>query len=82
MNAIRSFPDSAPTSGASRIIGRPRQYKGFTRIFSCDQKGLNDYELQKRDDKELWKSIKKGKSGSLYKWTEIADHRIRSGEPA
>ncbi len=68
--------------GKSRVLGRPRQYKGFSRIFSCDHNGLNDYELQKRDDKTLWKIIKKGKSGTLYEWTETVSGRIRSGKPA
>lgn len=67
--------------GASRLIGRPRQYKGYTRLYSCDEKGLNDYELQKRDDKSLWKILKKGNGESLFNWSRIEAGRIRSGSP-
>ncbi|MBT3483262.1 MAG: hypothetical protein HN457_17720 [Opitutales bacterium] len=68
--------------GHSRVLGRPRQFKGYSKVFSCDANGLSDYELQKRDDKPLWKSIKKGKDGSLYQWTDIDSGRIRSGNSA
>lgn len=65
---------------ASRLIGRPRQFKGYTRLLSCDQVGLRDLELQKRDDKQLWKTIKK-ENGSLYRWNEIDDaSRLKGGE--
>ncbi|MDQ8203387.1 class I SAM-dependent methyltransferase [Pelagicoccus sp. SDUM812003] len=66
---------------ASRLIGRPRQFKGYTRALSCDASGLRDLELQKRDDKALWKSLKKGKDGTLYRWVEIEAGRIKSGSP-
>ncbi len=66
----------------SRVIGKPRQYKGFAKILSCDRRGLNDFELQKRDDKALWKSIKKGKDGSLYEWQKLGEGRIKQGTPS
>ena len=90
---LRSLPysficlDARPIAGerstekASRIIGRPRQHKGYTRILSCDANGLIDYELQKRDNKSLWKGIKKGKDGSLYHWNQVESGRIQSGKP-
>lgn len=67
-------------SGKSRILGRPRQYKGYTRVYSCDANGHNDYELWKREDKNLWKTIKKNKSGTLYKWTKIESGKILAGK--
>lgn len=63
----------------SRLIGRPRQFKGYTRLLSCDTHGLRDLELQKRDNKSLWKSLKKGKDGTLYQWTEVDGDRVKSG---
>ncbi len=72
--------DTPSQSSASRLIGRPRQFKGYTRLLSCDQAGLRDLELQKRDDKQLWKTIKKG-NGSLYRWKEVDDaSRLKGGE--
>lgn len=89
---LRSLPysflvaDRGETTGGlnddSRIIGRPRQFKGYARMLSCGLNGLVDYELQKRDDKSLWKSLKKGKDGSLYNWTSIEEDRIKSGKPS
>ncbi|WP_309025260.1 small ribosomal subunit Rsm22 family protein [Pelagicoccus sp. SDUM812002] len=69
------------SSTASRLIGRPRQFKGYTRLLSCDSAGLRELELQKRDDKQLWKSLKKEQS-TLYRWTEIdaSSGRLKSGE--
>ncbi|MDQ8183255.1 small ribosomal subunit Rsm22 family protein [Pelagicoccus sp. SDUM812005] len=76
-----TFPASQPDS-PSRLIGRPRQFKGYTRLLSCDSAGLRDLELQKRDDKQLWKSLKKEQS-SLYQWSEIdsSTQRLKSGSP-
>jgi len=68
------------TAGKSRVLGRPRQYKGYTRIYSCDENGHNDYELWKREDKTLWKTIKKNKSGTLYEWTRIDSGKILAGK--
>lgn len=66
----------------SRIIGRPKQRKGYTDILSCDRNGLNPYQLQKRDNPALWKTIKKSKCGSLFCWTSIDGDRIQEGSPA
>ncbi len=78
LNHKRLSQANAPAK-AARLIGRPRQFKGYTRLLSCDASGLHDFEVQKRDDKALWKSLKKGKDGSLYQWTEVQDDRIKSG---
>lgn len=69
-------------NGASRLVGRPRQFKGYTRLLSCDGAGLRELELQKRDDKQLWKFLKKGPATTLFRWNEIdpSTARLRSGE--
>lgn len=74
----RPSVDLAPLS---RVIGEPRQFKGYARVLSCDDAGLRDLELQQRDDKRLWKSLKKGKDGALYRWNKIDSGRIKSGQP-
>jgi len=65
----------------SRIIGRPRQRKGYTDILCCDRNGLNLRHLQKRDNPGLWKTIKKNKGGSLFRWASIDGDKIQEGEP-
>lgn len=66
----------------SRLIGRPRQFKGYTRLLSCDQAGLRELELQKRDDKQLWKILKKNPTNTLFRWLDIemSTARLKSGE--
>ncbi|MBK1876905.1 small ribosomal subunit Rsm22 family protein [Pelagicoccus mobilis] len=75
-------PHRSLGEGGSRLIGRPRQFKGYTRLLSCDAQGLRELELQKREDKQLWKILKKEQTRSLYRWHEIDDSngRLKSGE--
>jgi ribosomal protein RSM22 (predicted rRNA methylase) len=61
--------------GLSRIIGTPRQYKGLAKILSCQEAGVSEFELQKRDNAKLWKELRKGHAGTLRKW-EISNGRI------
>ncbi len=75
----KSLPPLPSLAGKSRLLGRPRQHKGYTRLYSCDSNGHNDYELWQRDDKALWKAIKKGKSGTLFRWNAIESGKIKSG---
>ncbi len=81
--ALEADPNASQqtASGNSRVIGRPRQFKGYTKLLSCDTHGLRDFELQKRDEKALWKSLKKGKDGSLYHWQQIEANRLKAGNP-
>lgn len=66
---LRSLPYSflaldrrgARASGGSvRLVGGPRVYKGFARLFGCTAEGVGDYMLQKRDDPEFFKLLKRG----------------------
>jgi hypothetical protein len=81
---LRSLPysylalDRRPATaapGASRVIGLPRVYKGFARIFNCDATGVAELTLQKRDAPALFKSLKHGLEPTLRGWTH-ADGRI------
>lgn len=74
-------PKSAPSTppGYSRIIGDPREAKGFTRILSCHEKGVGELVLQKRDAPALFKAARKGSLGPVYRW-EIEDGKITDGE--
>ncbi len=61
----------------SRLIGRPRHYKGFDKVLSCQADGVRELTLQKRDAPELFKELKKD-PGSLYRWEREGD-MIRVG---
>jgi hypothetical protein len=65
-------------STASRVIGEPRHYKGYAKILTCREEGVQELTLQKRDDPEGLKAIKKD-PGSLYEWNVEGD-KIRGGE--
>ncbi len=86
---LRSLPYSflaldrrvpATPVGCSRIIGEPRHYKGYTRIFNCDAGGVSELMLQKRDAPELFKALKHSVSPALHRWTH-ANGRITKIEP-
>jgi hypothetical protein len=59
-----------PSSGFSRIIGEPRLYKGYAKIFNCDAGGVAELMLQKRDAPELLKAFKHDGAGTdFHRWT-------------
>jgi hypothetical protein len=66
-------------AGYSRIIGEPRLYKGFAKIFNCDAGGVAELMLQKRDAPGLLKSFKHGVGPELHRWTH-ENGRITSVE--
>ncbi len=65
--------------GWSRIIGTPRRYKGYAKIFSCQSDGVRDLTLQKRDAPALFKALKSGQSSRLQSW-EISGDRIKRAQ--
>ena len=67
-------------TGYSRIIGEPRRYKGYAKIFNCDAGGVTELQLQKRDAPELFKALKHAPGPALYRWTH-AGGRITRIEP-
>jgi len=71
--ALDRLPPSAlrlPPSNLSRIIGEPRLYKGYAKIFNCDAGGVAELMLQKRDAPELLKAFKHDGAGTdFHRWT-------------
>jgi ribosomal protein RSM22 (predicted rRNA methylase) len=69
-------------AGFSRVIGEPRESKGFARILSCQADGVADLMVQKRDAPDLFRAIRKGTLAPVYRW-EMADGRIvAASEPS
>jgi hypothetical protein len=54
--------------GWSRIVGAPRFYKGYAKIFSCQRDGVEDLTLQKRDAPELFRALKNGEALPFQRW--------------
>src|SRR5205823_5750559 len=63
--------------GCSRIIGAPRFYKGYAKIFSCQADGVCDLTLQKRDAPRFFRSLNKAHLIPLFAW-KLDGARIRS----
>ncbi len=66
--------------GLSRVIGRPREAKGFTKVLNCREDGAREWMLQKRDAPDIFRAFHKGSAHRVYRWTTEAD-RITAGEP-
>ncbi len=70
----------------ARIIGKPRMYKGYSKILSCSKAyGVREVNLDKRSDKNLFKTLGKfsSKDSSLTRlqWKLNADGtKIDKGE--
>jgi hypothetical protein len=47
-------------AGLARSIGSTRVYKASAKLQLCDEHGLRDVELMKRDFPEVWKALRKG----------------------
>ena len=45
-------------SGWTRVVGTPRVYKGFAKLFCCAADGVRDLTLQKRDAPAVFKRLK------------------------
>ncbi|MEJ1971231.1 MAG: class I SAM-dependent methyltransferase [Lacunisphaera sp.] len=81
---LRSLPyaflalDRRPSTfdpGYSRIIGEPRLYKGYAKIFNCDAGGVAELMLQKRDAPGLLKAFKHDGAGpDFHRWTTKTPH--------
>jgi ribosomal protein RSM22 (predicted rRNA methylase) len=63
----RTPPQQEP--GLSRIIGEPREAKGYARILSCQAEVIAEFVLQKRDAPELFRAVRKGELAPVYRWT-------------
>lgn len=63
------------TAGLHRLIGRPRQSTGISKLLTCSENGVDDLELQKRDVPSLWKALDKGRHRNLFA-LEVENGRI------
>lgn len=70
--------DAAPE--VSRILGDPRIYKGYAKLFNCSAHGVEELTFQQRVDKALFKSLKRAKGPLLYRWSR-EDDKITAAEP-
>jgi ribosomal protein RSM22 (predicted rRNA methylase) len=74
---LRSLPYSflvleraaaAGPAGFSRVIGEPREGKGHLKVLSCQEEGVEEFVLQKRDTPGLFRELRKGTGMPIYRW--------------
>lgn len=58
-------PSKALPAGAARLIGRPRVYKPHALLLCCDETGLRERSVIRREDPEQYRAAKKGELASL-----------------
>jgi SAM-dependent methyltransferase len=67
--------------GLSRVIGRPEQFKPYVRLLNCDESGLAELMVMRRDNPGLYKELGKTKRPLVYRWTHDAVKITSSIEP-
>lgn len=67
-------------AGFSRIIGEPREAKGYAKVLSCQAEGVAEFVLQKRDVPEVFRAIRKETLAPVYRWA-MEGGKIVGGEP-
>jgi len=79
-NGVDPIPrEPAIESTAERIIDEARQFKGHAKVLSCAAPGVRELMLQKRDDPELFKKLKRELGTPIYRW-ELEGNRIHNGQ--
>jgi hypothetical protein len=68
-------------SGCSRIIGEPRHYKGHALVTSCQEDGVYDLTLRKRDAPALFKALKDCGEALIYRWDRADDRILAAHRP-
>ena len=68
-----------PADGLSRILGAPRDAKGYSRVLSCQAEGVAEFMLQKRDAPALLREVREAPEPPVFRWT-LADGKIVAGE--
>ncbi len=66
-------------SGWSRVLGTPRVYKGFAKLFSCQTDSVRDLTLQKRAEPAVFKRLKDEENVLLVKGT-VAGEKLTAVE--
>ena len=73
-------PRPTGESDLARIIGEPRHYKGYAKVFGCSAEGVADLTLQKRDAPAVFKALKHADGPLIYRWTREGD-RVKDVTP-
>lgn len=56
-----------------RLLGLPRFYKGYARVFSCSRGSVRDVTVQERGNDALFDALREGEPSDVFQW-------VREGE--
>lgn len=70
-------PISPPAPNLKRLIGNARLYKASATMLLCDEQGVGEVQLTKRDFPDVFKSFKKGNCPSLQA-VEVENGRVKT----
>lgn len=73
-------PPAVVASGAVRVLGSPRLYKGYALLQCCDASGVADKRLMQRTNRAFFKALHKHRAPTLQRW-ETAGAEITRVEP-
>ncbi|MGC1479861.1 MAG: small ribosomal subunit Rsm22 family protein [Chthoniobacterales bacterium] len=70
---------AGPPPDHSRVIGRPRKYKGYQKVLRCNATGVEDVRFQKRDSRETWDFLTELPADPIYREPSSPTPRIARG---
>jgi hypothetical protein len=62
-------PGTCESGEISRILGHPRMYKGYAKLFNCRGQGVEEITFQRRVNPAMFKRLERGTHSSLFRWT-------------
>lgn len=67
-------------AGAGRILGRPEFFKPYARAMNCDERGVEELTIPKRDAGAVYKQLEKARGPLVYRW-EREGGTVTDGAP-
>jgi hypothetical protein len=55
-------------AGLSRVIGRPEHFKPYARLLNCDEGGLAELMVMRRENPGLYKELERTRRPLVYRW--------------
>jgi len=71
--------EGAADPGWSRVLGAPRRYKGYARIFSCDASGVRDLRLTERALPSVLDALLESEGARRMRWTVEGEEIVDAG---
>jgi hypothetical protein len=74
------LPPGGDQTGAARVIGRARTFKGYVKVLSCAESGSGEWMLQKRDAPDAFRELSRGDGPFVYHWETGGGEGAERGE--